>query len=101
MWMTETTAAVPAVFTCAIALRFVLLLVESAGKRRILVPEYRAYAKAATASTLSRSTFFWLNPLFLLGYKRNIGLDDLDPLDPKLDSAPLYRAYQSAWDIGT
>ena len=100
LWMVESTPAVPALFTIALILRFILLLVESVGKRRFLIAEYRGWAKETTASTLSRGTFFWLNTLFVRGYKNNLALEDLDSLNPKLDSATLHRAYQEAWDQG-
>ncbi|KZL81674.1 abc transporter [Colletotrichum incanum] len=98
LWMSEPAATAPALFTVSLALRFLMLAHESAGKRRILLPDYRAYAKSATASTLSRSTFFWLRSLFIGGYKRNIALRDLDPLEPGLESEPLYRSYRNAWE---
>ncbi|KAK1579629.1 ABC transporter [Colletotrichum navitas] len=82
-----------------LALRFLILIQESVGKRRLLLPEYRAYARSTTAGTLSRSTFFWLKSLFVRGYKKNLHLQDLDPLEPGLESEPLYRAYRHAWDL--
>ncbi|KAK2038982.1 ABC transporter [Colletotrichum somersetense] len=97
--MSETSPAIPALFTVSLALRFLILVQESVGKRRLLLPEYRAYARSTTAGTLSRSTFFWLKSLFIRGYKKNLHLQDLDPLEPGLESEPLYRAYRHAWDL--
>ncbi|KAF6795321.1 ABC multidrug transporter [Colletotrichum sojae] len=90
--------AIPALFTANLALRFGMLLHESSGKRRILLPDYRGYAKSTTAGTLSRSTFFWLWSLFVGGYRRNLKLEDLDPLEPGLESEPLYREFREAWE---
>lgn len=77
-----------------------MLLLESTGKERFLLPEHQSYPREMTSSTASRSTFFWLSPLFLIGYKRNITLDDLDLLDPAMRSEPLSDSLMEAWGKG-
>ncbi|KAL1890953.1 hypothetical protein Sste5346_007950 [Sporothrix stenoceras] len=43
-------------------------------------------------------TFFtWLNPLFFQGYKRNLTMDDLYPVDDGLRGQTLYDRLQSHW----
>lgn len=100
LWMTEASSTIPAIFTTSLALRLALILVDSADKRSILIAKYQLFSKETTASTISRSVFWWLGPLFLGGYKRNLSLDDLYALDPKLESEALYRVYQEAWETG-
>lgn len=98
LWMTSSRRSIPVTFTCTMALRFIMLVIESIEKRGILLPKYKWASRGMTSSTLSRSCFFWLTPLFMTGYKRNLTLEDLDPLDPQLESEPLYKALSTKWD---
>ncbi|KAL0941776.1 ABC multidrug transporter [Colletotrichum truncatum] len=97
LWMLGPNQAIPAVFTCTLALRALMIIFESAEKRRILVPQHKGYSKEVTSGTFNRSVFFWLTSLFIDGYKNILKLDDLYPLDPKLASEPLYRKLADAW----
>ncbi|GKT57765.1 ABC multidrug transporter [Colletotrichum tofieldiae] len=98
LWMLGSHRIIPAVFTCTLALRAVMILLESTEKRRILVPQHKGYSKEVTSGTFNRSVFFWLTSLFVNGYRHILRLDDLYPLDPKLASGPLYRKLADAWD---
>uniref|UniRef100_L2GAL4 ABC multidrug transporter n=1 Tax=Colletotrichum fructicola (strain Nara gc5) TaxID=1213859 RepID=L2GAL4_COLFN len=89
---------IPAIFTCTLALRAVMILLESTEKRRILVPQHKGYSKEVTSGTFNRSVFFWLTSLFINGYRNILKLEDLYPLDPKLASEPLYKKLADAWD---
>ncbi|CCF44599.1 ABC transporter [Colletotrichum higginsianum] len=98
LWMIGPHQTIPAVFTCTLALRAVMILLESTEKRRILVPQHKGYSKEVTSGTFNRSVFFWLTSLFVNGYRNILRLDDLYPLDPKLASGPLYNKLADAWD---
>lgn len=100
LWMIGPHQTIPAVFTCTLALRAVMILLESTEKRRILVPQHKGYSKEVTSGTFNRSVFFWLTSLFVNGYRNILRLDDLYPLDPKLASGPLYNKLADAWDKG-
>ncbi|EXF80647.1 ABC transporter [Colletotrichum fioriniae PJ7] len=98
LWMLGSHQTIPAIFTCTLAVRAVMILLESTEKRRILVPRHKGYSKEVTSGTFNRSVFFWLTSLFINGYRNILHLDDLYPLDPKLASEPLYRKLAEAWD---
>ncbi|XP_034032269.1 multidrug resistance-associated protein 4-like isoform X2 [Thalassophryne amazonica] len=53
---------------------------------------------AATANVLSRLLFWWLNPLFSIGYRRRLEEDDLYEVLPEDKSETLGRELQSFWD---
>ncbi|KAI8175262.1 ABC transporter atnG [Colletotrichum sp. SAR 10_66] len=91
LWMLGPNQTIPAIFTCTLALRAVMILLESTEKRRILVPQHKGYSKEVTSGTFNRSVFFWLTSLFINGYRNILKLEDLYPLDPKLASEPLYK----------
>ncbi|KAJ0345222.1 hypothetical protein KNSL1_008611 [Colletotrichum chrysophilum] len=98
LWMLGPNQTIPAIFTCTLALRAVMILLESTEKRRILVPQHKGYSKEVTSGTFNRSVFFWLTSLFINGYRNILKLEDLYPLDPKLASEPLYKKLADAWD---
>ncbi|KAF6834099.1 ABC multidrug transporter [Colletotrichum musicola] len=98
LWMLAPDRTIPAVLTCALALRAAMIVIESTEKRRILVPEHKGYSREVTSGTFNRSVFFWLTSLFINGYRNILKLDDLYPLDPKLASEPLCRKLAEAWD---
>ncbi|KAI8293031.1 ABC transporter atnG [Colletotrichum sp. SAR11_240] len=98
LWMLGPNQTIPAIFTCTLALRTVMILLESTEKRRILVPQHKGYSKEVTSGTFNRSVFFWLTSLFINGYRNILKLEDLYPLDPKLASEPLYKKLADAWD---
>lgn len=100
LWMLGPNQTIPAIFTCTLALRAVMILLESTEKRRILVPQHKGYSKEVTSGTFNRSVFFWLTSLFINGYRNILKLEDLYPLDPKLASEPLYKKLADAWDQG-
>ncbi|KAF5511663.1 ABC transporter atnG [Colletotrichum siamense] len=97
LWMLGPNQTIPAIFTCTLALRAVMILLESTEKRRILVPQHKGYSKEVTSGTFNRSVFFWLTSLFINGYRNILKLEDLYPLDPKLASEPLYKKLADAW----
>ncbi|XP_020772820.1 ATP-binding cassette sub-family C member 4-like isoform X1 [Boleophthalmus pectinirostris] len=53
---------------------------------------------AATANIFSKIFFCWLNPLFSIGYKRNLGEDDMYEVLPEDRSQILGQELQRHWD---
>ncbi|CAM1501184.1 Fc.00g103460.m01.CDS01 [Cosmosporella sp. VM-42] len=98
LWMLGSSPTTQAIFTCTLALRAVLLVLESTEKRSILISDHTGCSKEATSGTLNRGVFFWLTPLFLKGHKNILTLEDLYPLDEKLRSEHLHKTLTDAWD---
>jgi ATP-binding cassette, subfamily C (CFTR/MRP), member 1 len=97
--MISSDTTLPIVMTCSQALKVLMLVLESVEKRG-LIKDGLVYSFEATSSTLSRSVFFWLVPLFKMGFRKTIALDDLYPLDERLKGAPLYNTFVEAWAKG-
>ncbi|KAL8369750.1 hypothetical protein RB595_000201 [Gaeumannomyces hyphopodioides] len=95
---TGVASAIPALFVTSTALRAILLTLESHEKRSILLSKFRSFNREATSSTLSRVLFSWLMPLMRRGYRRNLGLDDLDVLETKMESEKLRKCLQERWN---
>ncbi|KAL1965989.1 hypothetical protein VTN77DRAFT_4929 [Rasamsonia byssochlamydoides] len=85
------------VFTVAVGLKALALLLESGEKRWILRSEYKAYPPEATASIFTRSFFAWLNPLFARGFSKLLSVDDLFQLDKQLLSERVHARMEAEW----
>ncbi len=100
LWLIGLDRTIPIIFTSSIALKAVMILLESTEKRTILKPHYKGYPLEATSGVFSRSIFWWLSSLFLQGYRKVLYLGDLFPLDRELYSESLYERLQFAWANG-
>lgn len=101
LWMASSSRIIPAVFTSTMALRVAMLAVESFGKAGILAAPFKgSLPKEAMSGTISRSVFFWLFAILNVGYKRQIGLEDLDTLDECMTADSVHRKMGKAWAAG-
>ncbi|KAJ5740717.1 hypothetical protein N7493_000589 [Penicillium malachiteum] len=87
-------ATVTSIAMCA---KLVLVVLEAVEKRRILKEEYQGYPPEATAGFYSQAMFYWLNPLFKLGYTGTLNVEDLFALDKQLSSERLLNAFEERW----
>ncbi|TVY94269.1 ABC transporter, partial [Lachnellula willkommii] len=96
-WLGETETAIAGLFTAAVTIKVVVLVLEAVEKRGILKPGFRDAPPEAIAGIYNQSVFWWLNSLFRKGFRKNLGLDDLYPLDKHLASTYLQNLLSSAW----
>ncbi|EMC91438.1 hypothetical protein BAUCODRAFT_39613 [Baudoinia panamericana UAMH 10762] len=89
--------SVPALFTAGLAAKTLILCLEARTKRRALFPPYKIYAPEALVSLYDRTTLWWINPLFLEGYKGLISFEKLYPIDQDLSSQQVEDDFQSRW----
>lgn len=98
--MLGTYNVIPILFTCSLALRCIILVLESTEKRRILLEPYLAYPEETTSGPFSRGVLLWLRSLLFSGYKKALALHDLPPLDGDLGSEMLANRLRHAWSKG-
>ncbi len=98
-WMIANDNVIPILMTCSLALRFVMAIVESI-EMTSLITSGLTHSFEVTASTVSRALFLWLLPLFRLGFKKTLAVDDLYPLDERLHPQHLHMALATAWEKG-
>ncbi|TLD19247.1 hypothetical protein PspLS_09793 [Pyricularia sp. CBS 133598] len=98
LWMLGDSRTIPAVFTASLAIRAIMLILESTEKRSILLPELKGCSHEVTSGPLNRGVFFWLSTLFLRGYSKVLSLNDLYPLDEAMVSEVLYGRLAEVWD---
>ncbi|OJJ96983.1 hypothetical protein ASPACDRAFT_1882742 [Aspergillus aculeatus ATCC 16872] len=86
------------VASVALGTETVLLFLETVDKRVWLYDAFRnKYPPESTSGIINRSFFWWLSPLFVRGYRRNLSLDDLDRVDQELSARRLHDRMQVAW----
>jgi ATP-binding cassette subfamily C (CFTR/MRP) protein 1 len=100
IWLRNGESPVAVVFTMATICKFVILLLETIEKRRILRSGYRDNPPYATSGIINRTFFWWLNPLFRRGFSKTLAVNDLFTLDKPLVSARLHDDFGSAWSEG-
>jgi ATP-binding cassette subfamily C (CFTR/MRP) protein 1 len=89
LWLLPGHGNLAAVFTVCIAFNLVLLILERIEKKSFLKSPYRNYPPEVLGGIFNRSVFWWLNSLFLNGYRRVLNLDDLFETDEELSSRKL------------
>nr|XP_036575809.1 ABC multidrug transporter [Colletotrichum truncatum]KAF6782442.1 ABC multidrug transporter [Colletotrichum truncatum] len=75
-------------------MKLLLVLLEEIPKSGFPGPS----SKEEISGPVNRSVFGWLNPLFLLGSRDTLHVEDLGNIDRKFDSARLLSKLSSSWD---
>jgi hypothetical protein len=88
------------VTSVAVGAKLLVGILEAVEKRSILKSEYQGYPPEATAGFYSQAVFYWLNPLFKVGFSSNISVEDLFVLDKELSSERLLAIFEEQWSKG-
>lgn len=89
---------IAALFSAIMGTKLLLLWIESWEKRAYLKGSFRFLPPESTSNIISKSIFWWLNPVFVKGYKSFLSPGDLESLPPERDSEPLEKSLQASWD---
>ncbi|KAF5582081.1 multidrug resistance-associated 1 [Fusarium pseudocircinatum] len=81
-----------------IALRILLIATESRSKQQFLKIPYSLQSPEQLAGIISRTFFWWINPILSLGNQIILSVDDLPPIDQLLTAEKLRRDGLKAWD---
>lgn len=100
LWLMGYNHNIAIAYTGYLAVKVVCLLLESVEKKGFLKHEYKEYPPEALTSIFNRSTFWWLNRLFRMGFGRLLFMDDLFQLDKHLKSEHLEKLLDEAWSKG-
>jgi ATP-binding cassette subfamily C (CFTR/MRP) protein 1 len=101
LWLVGESRTISILFSTSLALRIFMLVLESVSKRGLLYPQYKDLQEDDTRTIFHEAGFWWLNPLFAAAYNKNLGLNDLYPLEAGLRSEHWHKAFLHAWDNGT
>ena len=91
---------IPSIFTAALVLKAVILVLEATEKRKLLLETYRQFSRESTSGIFNRSVFWWLNSLLVEGSGKVLSQEDLFPVDKVLDSTSIGEALTSVWNKG-
>ncbi|KAJ5158845.1 ABC transporter integral membrane type 1 [Penicillium coprophilum] len=75
--------------TTAVGVKSILFVLEAVEKRHILKSEYAGF--------YNRAVFWWLNPLFKIGFTGVLRVSDLSSLDKELSSERLLARFDQKW----
>ena len=89
------------IFIAGVALKAVILLLESKQKSSWVRWDDKDHSPEETSGIFSLGVFFWLNKIFLVGYKKILAIDDLYPLDSALDARTLHDAFSKKMEHST
>lgn len=90
MWMLNEHDASAALLSCSLAVKLVLLALESVGKRQWLADEYNSISQEETSGFFSRGLFLWLVSLLLSGSRQALKLRDLRGIHQKIGSTSVF-----------
>jgi ATP-binding cassette subfamily C (CFTR/MRP) protein 1 len=77
--------------------KFVLLILESWSKEAYLISNDDGLGPEDVSGPFVRDTFWWLNPLLLLGNRALLAFKDLPPIDQQLFSTRLQKRMADSW----
>lgn len=86
--------------SCALPiLKFGLVILEEFSKRSLLIAEEvrNSIGNEGLAGFWSRSTFMWINPLLLFGFKNQIRNEQLPDIGLQFDSVAIHERFNRAW----
>ncbi len=93
LWLRGGPVAVSVTFTSLAVAKAALLVAETVEKGGLILSAFRSDSPEATSGIYSRALFWWLNPLFLLGYKNVLSNDSLFAIDVALMSQRVYARF--------
>ncbi|KAH8899624.1 hypothetical protein GQ53DRAFT_873990 [Thozetella sp. PMI_491] len=94
-WLDDPDGVFVKILTTSIAVKAVVLVLESQGKDKWLSPQERSPEETGGVFTLS--FFSWLNGLIFRGYRKILAQNDLHALDPDLSAYAHGGVFKQQW----
>lgn len=98
LWAMYDNALAAGLLTATVPVKFCILLLESRGKQNLIEPSEKAYPPEARSGIISRSLFWWLNPLFFRGFREALSVEKLFDVDKYLGAEWAGEKLQTAWE---
>lgn len=96
-WLRGHNPAGNGVASAILAAKLMVLISEAIEKRKLLLTAFTHPSPEATSGLYSRGLFWWLNPLFQLGFRNVVNDDDLFAADDDLRSKSLEIRFSRRW----
>ncbi|KAF5252095.1 hypothetical protein FANTH_2843 [Fusarium anthophilum] len=97
LWLIPVNTAIPAIFTAALALKAIIVVLEGWSKASYLVAGSGLHSPEVTAGLYARAVFAWVTPLLLTGFRKLLRPMDLFELDEEMGSAGLIDGFWRHW----
>jgi hypothetical protein len=91
-------ATYSAIFTASIILKAGILLLEAKQKSKWIGWDEKEHSPEESSNIFSLGVLFWLNNMFLEGYRKTLQMRDLYPLDVSLSSKRLHDKFSENMD---
>lgn len=99
LWLAEYTA-IATVYTIGMSLKLIWFYLESRTKQAHFLNRTIQYGSEEVHGLYNRSFFWWINQLFVLGFKGNLSVESLPHLDQALSADTVHYAVKKRWDTG-
>ncbi|GFF55775.1 canalicular multispecific organic anion transporter 1 [Aspergillus udagawae] len=86
------------IFCASVGLKTAILLLEACQKARWVTWDATKHSPEETSGIFSLGVFFWLNKLFLAGYRHTFTIESLYPLDSTFDAQALHEEFAKNMD---
>jgi ATP-binding cassette, subfamily C (CFTR/MRP), member 1 len=98
LWLAWEVPLLPSTFSASIGLKILLLVLELQSKRSSFLPQHKSLPTESTSGIVNRSLLWWTTGLLKQGYRGQIELESLPPVDHELRSELLGEKMRQAWD---
>ena len=99
-WLVDSDYTVACLFTAVFCARVSVLALESIPKWKHATMAPESIPPEEREGVFGRTFFWWLMPLFIKGYRRDLSMDDLFAIDDELKGAALYDRLLASWKSG-
>ncbi|KAH8891756.1 ABC transporter [Thozetella sp. PMI_491] len=98
IWLLGSASTTAALYTLTFSLRIVLLALESAPKWKHTVEPPELIPPEETQGIFGHTFFWWLIPMFMKGYTRDLTMKDLVIIDDNIKGDQLYERFIVSWN---
>nr|XP_036575545.1 Multidrug resistance-associated protein 1-like protein 5 [Colletotrichum truncatum]KAF6782134.1 Multidrug resistance-associated protein 1-like protein 5 [Colletotrichum truncatum] len=88
---------IASLLTLQLAVKVVLLVFESASKEAFITIPATQISREELSGIFGRSLSLWINPLLWLGWRKDLTMDDLEPVDEALSGGIALEKLSAAW----
>lgn len=99
LWLMAFKPELSILYSITTGMKAVVMILE-AQEKTLKVKSGQTAPRESLSSIYSRSFFWWINPLFLKGFKNIIELRDLDNLEDPMTSKTLHLKMKQVWANG-
>jgi hypothetical protein len=96
-WLVLLSKVFVSVLTVSLALKLLILVLESVEKRRLLLEKEKSISIESTSGPFNRGFLVWLNGLLRTGYLTVLSSSTLPTVHEKLSTEPVSERFEDAW----